>query len=250
MSVAARPRHRARSARYAVRADSGDGAACASGRRAARPPTGTRSSSSSSTGTRRLTVDGQAVDAPAGTAVFVRDAGRDAGSAVAGAIELTTLLLVGGRRREAWRPTPGEATAEFWPLYEAKDYEGALAVVRQALEEYPGNPLAHYNVACMASLLGRPDDALEAPAGRGRRVSGSTSRTPAPTTISPQSGTIRASWKLVGESKQASRFGCLGAEGTYGRPPRHAPSGIRTRATTLKGWRPRPLVDGGEAGRE
>jgi hypothetical protein len=24
-----------------------------------------------------------------------------------------------------------------------------------------------------------------------------------------------------------------------------APSGIRTRATTLKGWRPRPLVDGG-----
>jgi hypothetical protein len=26
---------------------------------------------------------------------------------------------------------------------------------------------------------------------------------------------------------------------------RYAPSGIRTRATTLKGWRPRPLVDGG-----
>src|SRR5712671_1167928 len=25
----------------------------------------------------------------------------------------------------------------------------------------------------------------------------------------------------------------------------NAPSGIRTRATTLKGWRPRPLVDGG-----
>jgi hypothetical protein len=25
----------------------------------------------------------------------------------------------------------------------------------------------------------------------------------------------------------------------------YAPSGIRTRATTLKGWRPRPLVDGG-----
>jgi hypothetical protein len=27
-----------------------------------------------------------------------------------------------------------------------------------------------------------------------------------------------------------------------------APSGIRTRATTLKGWRPRPLVDGGQPG--
>jgi tetratricopeptide (TPR) repeat protein len=58
-------------------------------------------------------------------------------------------------------PTPGEATEEFWPLYEAKDYEGALKIVQQALDEYPGNPLAHYNVACMSSLLGRPDDALE-----------------------------------------------------------------------------------------
>ena len=28
----------------------------------------------------------------------------------------------------------------------------------------------------------------------------------------------------------------------------NAPSGIRTRATTLKGWRPRPLVDGGGGG--
>src|SRR4029077_11692255 len=28
-----------------------------------------------------------------------------------------------------------------------------------------------------------------------------------------------------------------------------APSGIRTRATTLKGWRPRPLVDGGGGSR-
>ena len=29
----------------------------------------------------------------------------------------------------------------------------------------------------------------------------------------------------------------------------YAPSGIRTRATTLKGWRPRPLVDGGGGSR-
>jgi hypothetical protein len=32
-------------------------------------------------------------------------------------------------------------------------------------------------------------------------------------------------------------------------PTAYAPSGIRTRATTLKGWRPRPLVDGGGAAR-
>jgi hypothetical protein len=67
--------------------------------------------------------------------------------------------------------TPGESMHEFWPLYEAKDYEGALAVERQALEDYPGNALAHFNIACMSSLLGRPDDALE-PGGSPGRVAG------------------------------------------------------------------------------
>ena len=107
----------------------------------------------------RFTVDGEEIDAPAGTAIFVRDV--DATRSAVATDELTTVLLVSGRRGEAWRLTPGEATEEFWPLYEAKDYESALAVVRQALEEYPGNALAHYNVACMSSLLGRSDDALE-----------------------------------------------------------------------------------------
>lgn len=106
-----------------------------------------------------FTVDGQEVDAPAGTAIFVRDV--EATRAAVATEDRTTVLLVGGRRGEPWRPTPGEATEQFWPLYEAKDYEGALAVVRGALEQYPGNPLLHYNVACMSSLLGRPDDALE-----------------------------------------------------------------------------------------
>jgi hypothetical protein len=106
-----------------------------------------------------FTVDGQEVDAPAGTVVFVRDVEAPRAAVANGA--RTTVLVVGGRRGEAWRPTPGEAMQEFWPLYEAKDYEGALAVVRQTLDEYPGNPLAHYNIACMKSLLGRPDGALE-----------------------------------------------------------------------------------------
>ncbi len=106
-----------------------------------------------------FTVDGQEIDAPAGTAIFVRDV--DVKRSAVTKDGSTTVLVVSGRRGQAWRPTPGEATEEFWPLYEAKDYEGALQIVRQALEEYPGNPLAHYNVACMTSLLGRPDDAIE-----------------------------------------------------------------------------------------
>jgi tetratricopeptide (TPR) repeat protein len=110
-------------------------------------------------GRARFTVDGEEADAPAGTAVFVRDV-EATRSAVAVDHE-TTVLLVGGRRGEAWRLTPGESMDEFWPLYEAKDYEGALAIVEQTLQEYPGNALAHYNIACMSSLLGRSDDAVE-----------------------------------------------------------------------------------------
>jgi tetratricopeptide (TPR) repeat protein len=111
------------------------------------------------TGRARFTVDGEEIDAPAGTAVFIREveATRSAVSVDGEA----TVLLVGGRRGEPWRLTPGESMYEFWPLYEAKDYEGALAVVEQTLDEFPGNGLALYNIACMSSLLGRREPALE-----------------------------------------------------------------------------------------
>ena len=75
--------------------------------------------------------------------------------------EGTTLLAFGGRPGQAWRVTPGEALREFFPLHEAKDFEGAAAVAREVLEDYPGNGLALYNLACCESLLGRADDAFE-----------------------------------------------------------------------------------------
>ena len=110
-------------------------------------------------GRARFTVDGEDVDAPQGTAIFVRDV--EAKRAAVAKEDGTTLVLVGNRRGEAWRPTPGEAMQEFFPLYEAKDYEGALRVAQQVLEEYPGNGLAHFNIACMQSLLGEKDKALK-----------------------------------------------------------------------------------------
>ena len=110
-------------------------------------------------GAATFTVDGGEIDAPRGSAIFVRDV--EAKRAAVANEDGTTLLLVGGRRGEAWRPTPGEAMQEFFPLYEAKDYEGALRVSEQVLDEYEGNGLAHFNIACMQSLLGRKDEALE-----------------------------------------------------------------------------------------
>lgn len=110
-------------------------------------------------GRARFTVDGQEVDAPQGTSIFVRDV--EAKRAAVAKEDGTTVVVVGNRRGEAWRPTPGEAMQEFFPLYEGKDYEGALRVAEQVLEEYPGNGLAHFNIACMQSLLGRADEAFE-----------------------------------------------------------------------------------------
>jgi tetratricopeptide (TPR) repeat protein len=105
-----------------------------------------------------FTVDGKELDAPRGTSVFVREV--DAPRRAVAEEDGTTLLTIGGRRGEAWRPTPGEAMQEFFPHYEAKDYEAALRIAEDVLEEYPGNGLAFFNVACMESLLGRGDEAV------------------------------------------------------------------------------------------
>ncbi len=106
-----------------------------------------------------FTVDGEEIDAPAGTVVHVPvpEAKRSATAKEAG----TTILGLGGRPGEPYRLTPGEALAEFWPAHEAGDYEAAAAVCRSVLAEYEGSGLALFNLACCEALLGRTDDALE-----------------------------------------------------------------------------------------
>jgi tetratricopeptide (TPR) repeat protein len=105
-----------------------------------------------------FTVDGEEIDAPTGTVVHVPapESKRSAVAKEAG----TTLLGLGGRPGLPYRPTPGEALAEFWPLYEAGDYEAAVEACRSVLEDYEGNGLALFNLACGEALLGRTDDAL------------------------------------------------------------------------------------------
>src|SRR5947207_534330 len=46
-------------------------------------------------------------------------------------------------------------------LYREKDYEGALAILRTALEAHPGNALILYNIACMESCLRHADAVWE-----------------------------------------------------------------------------------------
>jgi tetratricopeptide (TPR) repeat protein len=105
-----------------------------------------------------FTVDGETVEAPRGTAIFVANPATRRG-AVANEAG-TTVLVVGGRPGEPFEVSAGEALDEFFAHYRAGDYASALDASRGALETHPGNPLVLYNIACVESLLGQTDDAL------------------------------------------------------------------------------------------
>jgi hypothetical protein len=109
-------------------------------------------------GRARFELDGQNVDAPAGTFVFVQPGVKRTAFAEEAP---TTILAVGG--------LPGEAYAVFgWEiwfmelrnLYDAGDYDAVATRGSELLETYPYPGLA-YNVACAESLSGRPEPALD-----------------------------------------------------------------------------------------
>jgi tetratricopeptide (TPR) repeat protein len=108
-------------------------------------------------GAATFNVNGERVEAPAGTFVFVRDPAAKR-SAVAKE-EGTTVLAIGGTPGEAYRISAGEAMDEMWEPYRAGHYETALEKLQPVLEERP-EALVYFNVACMEARLGRTDDAI------------------------------------------------------------------------------------------
>lgn len=108
-------------------------------------------------GAATFNVDGERVEAPAGTLVFVRNPAAKR-SAVAKE-EGTTVLAIGGTPGEAYRISAGEAMDEMWEPYNAGDYETALEKLQPVLEERP-EALVYFNVACVEARLGRTDDAI------------------------------------------------------------------------------------------
>jgi hypothetical protein len=101
-------------------------------------------------------VDGETVDAPAGTFVFVRPESRRKATGDG------TVLVLGA--------TPGEAYqaidwGEAWPFhnesmraYGEQRYADAVEAVRNGLEHTPDHPGLHYNYACFATLAGDTSD--------------------------------------------------------------------------------------------
>ena len=103
-------------------------------------------------------LEGEEVDAPVGSLIFVRDPAvrREATAKAAG----TTVLVFGGVPGQAFEPSPWEAWLEALPHYQAKDFETAVEVMTQALQKHPDNSNVLYNLACVEALAGKTDRAL------------------------------------------------------------------------------------------
>ena len=103
-------------------------------------------------------LDGEEVDAPVGTLVFVPPkVKRTAFATEAG----TTVLAIGATPGQAYEPFGWELWAPAQAMYQAGDYEGAIARARPVVEEHPEYAGPLYNLACVESLAGRREDALE-----------------------------------------------------------------------------------------
>jgi len=109
-------------------------------------------------GRARFKLDGERVDAPAGTFVFARPGVKR--TAFAEEPE-TTILVVGARPGEAYTPTGWELWAPVGRLYREERYDEAADQARELAAANPQYPMLLYNLACCESLAGRKADAIE-----------------------------------------------------------------------------------------
>ncbi len=103
-------------------------------------------------------LDGETLDAPAGTIVFLRDptTRRHARAAEPG----TTVLAVGGKPGEPYTPSAWEWYFEAERFRDPLDPEAALRLMDEANERFPDHAGVVYSTACWLALAGRDDDAL------------------------------------------------------------------------------------------
>jgi hypothetical protein len=106
----------------------------------------------------RFTLDGEEIDAPAGTLVFLRDpAVRRSAIAVEAP---TTVLALGGKPGEPYTVSAWESWFAATPKGQAGDHEGAIAEIDAGFEHNPDHPMLFYQRACWEALAGRSEEAL------------------------------------------------------------------------------------------
>ena len=109
-------------------------------------------------GRARFELDGESVDAPAGTFVHVQPGVKRTAFAEEPA---TTVLAMGATLGKPYVVVGWEVWAQINPLYEAGKYAEAADRALEVLLAHPEYVAPLYNLACCESLAGRPDDAIE-----------------------------------------------------------------------------------------
>jgi tetratricopeptide (TPR) repeat protein len=109
-------------------------------------------------GRARFELDGERVDAPAGTLVYaLPSVKRTAFAEEAG----TTIVALGGTPGKAYEPSGSEIWLPLHHLYESGEYAEAADRGRELIEAHPEYAGPLYNLACCESLAGRTADAIE-----------------------------------------------------------------------------------------
>jgi tetratricopeptide (TPR) repeat protein len=108
-------------------------------------------------GTATFEIDGETLEAPAGSLLFVEPTAKRKATANE---DGTSVLVIGGTPGEAYNPAPEEA-GEAFAAYNKGDYETALAKQLVVVEKRPNDPVAHFNAGCFAARSGQADAAIE-----------------------------------------------------------------------------------------
>jgi len=107
-------------------------------------------------GTATFEIDGETVEAPAGTFISVEPEAKRSATGDA------TVLALGGTVGEAYQAMDwGEAWKdhnESMKAYGEQRYPDAAAAVRRALEQHPDHAGLNYNYACFSAMAGEVDD--------------------------------------------------------------------------------------------
>jgi tetratricopeptide (TPR) repeat protein len=106
-----------------------------------------------------FTVGGDQVDAPAGTIVFVRNPAVSRGAVAAEAG--TTVLAVGARPGDAYRPRAWETNNDVVAMLDSGRHAEAKQLLIEALDRYEDGGTILYNLACAEAQLGETDAALD-----------------------------------------------------------------------------------------
>jgi quercetin dioxygenase-like cupin family protein len=109
-------------------------------------------------GSATFELDGERVDAPAGTIVFARPGVKRTAYAQEPG---TTILALGATPGQPYKPGGWELWAPFDSLYREGRYAEAADGAREAVQTHPEYAALLYNLACCESLAGRTTDAIE-----------------------------------------------------------------------------------------